>query len=251
MSWLCGLYSDKKHKREWEQAKHKRSVLGVCRKVVLTVEGPLFQVVRLVHLWFSVVAFCPNPLCCTGSFVRRKLCDESTGLPPAVPCALLRNTKRPGAAFAQSMTHDHLPIPFGECRELLRRMRVWERRCEEENRPLLAEWIPPTEDQKSMSRALGEVRAWEQITAAQKARWVAACSRSFAWGRPRALRVQKVVPVMYSPGSYHSGTLIFFVASYTISTDEVPVVCVKRKVPNSFWAVEVAPTSCLSPHDSA
>ncbi|CAM9831136.1 unnamed protein product [Scytosiphon promiscuus] len=57
-------------------------------------------------------------------------------------------------------------------RELLRRVRVWERRCKEENRPLLEEWIPPTESQKLMSRALGEVRAWKQIIVVQKARLV-------------------------------------------------------------------------------
>ncbi|CAM9153732.1 unnamed protein product, partial [Hapterophycus canaliculatus] len=55
-------------------------------------------------------------------------------------------------------------------RELLRRVRAWERRREEDNRPLLEEWIPPTENQKTMSIALGEVRAWERITAVQKAR---------------------------------------------------------------------------------
>ncbi|CAM9314712.1 unnamed protein product, partial [Ectocarpus fasciculatus] len=57
-------------------------------------------------------------------------------------------------------------------RELRRRLRVWERRCRQENRPLLQEWIPPTESQRNMSRALGEVRAWKQITAVQKARLV-------------------------------------------------------------------------------
>ncbi|CAM9388928.1 unnamed protein product, partial [Ectocarpus sp. 12 AP-2014] len=49
-------------------------------------------------------------------------------------------------------------------RELQRRLRVWERRCRQENRPLLQEWIPPTESQRNMSRALGEVRAWKQVT---------------------------------------------------------------------------------------
>ncbi|CAM9445830.1 unnamed protein product, partial [Ectocarpus sp. 13 AM-2016] len=57
-------------------------------------------------------------------------------------------------------------------RELQRRLRVWERRCRQENRPLLQEWIPTTESQRSMSRALGEVRAWKQITVVQKTRLV-------------------------------------------------------------------------------
>ncbi|CBJ33086.1 expressed unknown protein [Ectocarpus siliculosus] len=57
-------------------------------------------------------------------------------------------------------------------RELQRRLRVWERRCRQENRPLLQEWIPPTESQRNMSRALGEVRAWKQITVVQKTRLV-------------------------------------------------------------------------------
>lgn len=75
-----------------------------------------------------------------------------------------------GICAIKGLLCDYLPILFGDCRELLRRMRVWERRCEEEDRPLLDEWIPPTEEQKTMSRALGEVRAWERITAVQKAR---------------------------------------------------------------------------------
>ncbi|CAB1096739.1 unnamed protein product [Ectocarpus sp. CCAP 1310/34] len=57
-------------------------------------------------------------------------------------------------------------------RELQRRLRVWERRCRQGNRPLLQEWIPPTESQRNMSRALGEVRAWKQITVVQKTRLV-------------------------------------------------------------------------------
>ncbi|CAN0018812.1 unnamed protein product, partial [Ectocarpus sp. 12 AP-2014] len=40
------------------------------------------------------------------------------------------------------------------------------------NRPLLQGWIPPTESQRNMSRALGEVRAWKQITVVQKTRLV-------------------------------------------------------------------------------
>lgn len=69
------------------------------------------------------------------------------------------------------------------CRELQRRLRVWERRCRQENRPLLQEWIPPAESQRNMSRALGEVRAWKQITVVQKARWGAS-----VWLRPCVFR---------------------------------------------------------------
>lgn len=64
-------------------------------------------------------------------------------------------------------------MTYLDCRELLRRLRVWERRCRDEKKPLLEEWIPPTEGQASMSRALGEARAWKQISAVQKARCAA------------------------------------------------------------------------------
>ena len=48
---------------------------------------------------------------------------------------------------------------------------MWERRCREEKRPLLEEWVPPTKAQARMARALGEVRAWKEITVVHKARW--------------------------------------------------------------------------------
>lgn len=85
----------------------------------------------------------------------------------------LRRTRR-GDPLPQSI---HKAAPdSAACRELERRLRVWVRRCREEKQPLLSEWIPPTEDQTRMSRALGEARAWQQIAAVRQARWVKACA---------------------------------------------------------------------------
>ncbi|CAM9094247.1 unnamed protein product [Laminaria digitata] len=57
-------------------------------------------------------------------------------------------------------------------RELSRRFCVWKRRCQEDNRPLLEEWVPPTQGQTVMAQSVGAARAWEQITAAQKGRLI-------------------------------------------------------------------------------
>lgn len=53
-------------------------------------------------------------------------------------------------------------------RELKRRVRVWERRCDEENGPLLEEWVPPTATQVGMARTLGDAKADIEFLRVQK-----------------------------------------------------------------------------------
>ena len=67
----------------------------------------------------------------------------------------------------------YIPRLYGVVRsEMRRRFHVWERRCQEENRPLLKEWVPPTAGQVNMAQALGVAHGWEAITFQGKKRFV-------------------------------------------------------------------------------
>lgn len=63
------------------------------------------------------------------------------------------------------------PVLVLNDREMKRLVRVWEKKCREDSRPLLGEWVPPTEKNFYLARSLGGARAWVEILLVQKARY--------------------------------------------------------------------------------